>query len=258
MLKNVWFKYQNGDWVLKDINLKLEKGFIVLAGPNGAGKSTLLKLIAGFHKPNVGEIIINGHKIKNIRDVVGLVTYVPSNPLVFLVGPTVKSDFIRAMNSFSYKVNIESLVEYLDIKHLVNKRIFHLSEGETRITAALSAYLLGTKVLLLDEPTVGLDKKLREKLLFIISEACKRGIVIVATNDLRLASRADQIIFLNNGRIEDIGPPGKILYSHSFIKHVGSTDIIEFCREVRLENPIRCITPVELSSVLIKLLQGDS
>ena len=258
-LKNVWFRYSTNRWVLKNINVRIREGFTAIVGPNGAGKSTLLKLISGFLKPTKGQVYVRGKPINSLNDLVGLVAFVPSTPIVSLIGPTVSMDFQKAVKSFNSKFDTKEIVSKLDITHLLSRKIFHLSEGETRLVSITSAFLLDTPIILLDEPTVGLDKVFRRKLLELINMFSLNKAIIIATNDLRLASRAKNVIFLEDGSIRLAGSPSHVFYNPMFQRSVGISDIVAFCTKVdpiMKINSRSLLTPDQLALVLDKMF-GD-
>lgn len=258
-LDKIWFRYEHSDWVLKGLSAKIRPGFNALVGANGAGKSTLLKIIIGALKPMSGKVTVENRIIHSISDALGIISYVPTNARSFIIGPTVETDFEKAIKFAKKDLAIlDDLMEHEIIKAIKAKKIFHLSEGEARITAIISAYLLGTKVLLLDEPTIGLDKKYREFLMSIFEKIKRDTIILVASNDLRLVACADELLFLHEGTIKRQGTPKEVLYDPLFIKVIGQSDIVAFIHQVQKTIQIKKVaTPVELSALLKELVQGD-
>ena len=133
MLKvnDVWFKYDKKEWLLKGISFEIGPGIHCIVGKNGSGKTTLIRIIIGALKPQRGYITIYGKRIRSIKDAIGLISYVPSNPMSFLVGPTVEEDIKKAM----LKANKEDtkILELVDLDGLYRKKILDLSEGQKRL-----------------------------------------------------------------------------------------------------------------------------
>ena len=251
-LKSVWFRYPRSiDWCIKDITAKIGTGITAITGPNGSGKTTLLRLIAGFYKPQKGYIEVFGKKISSYTDNLGTVIYVPSNPRVFTVGPTVKKDIEKIITSFKSRYNVNEILDLFNLRELANRKIFQLSEGEHRLLALASAIASDAKVILMDEPTVGLDKTFREVLLTVLRKMGEKKIILIATNDLRLASRADDILLIINGKLVTSGKPQEIYYTEEFIRKVGISEIVEFCTYVGLS---RIVSPQELAEHLRSLV----
>lgn len=185
-----------------------------------------------------------------------MISVLPSNPLVILLGPTVREDINKSTKVFNGRFNPFSLIEKYGAKRIADKRIANLSEGELRLTAALSCIALDTKVVLMDEPTVGLDKEYRERLISVIKDIASEKIVIVATNDIRLAAHADNIIALDNGKVISKGNPKEIFYSLN--TQWFYSPIIEFVKKLNdlgLKNE-RPVTSVELKDLLRELING--
>ena len=208
--------------VLKPFTETFKDGeFITLLGPSGCGKTTMLRLIAGFEKPNTGEILI-GDKI-----VSGGKTFVP--PEKRDIGMVFQSyavwPHMNVFDNVAYPLKISG-VKKQEIKERVEKvlEIVHLSQYKDRIPSELSGgqqqrvalgrALIGKpKLLLLDEPLSNLDAKLREEMRFEIKEIQKRlGITVVyVTHDqIEAMTMSDRIILINKGVVQQIGTPEEI------------------------------------------------
>ena len=127
---------------------------------------------------------------------------------MYLVGPRVIDEFKKAKDK---EMQANSVFMKKIIDELGDKRILELSEGQKRIVAIMSAILQDAKIVILDEPTVGLDRGYRQKMLSMLKEASKEKIIIITTNDLRIINHADTIILLREGKVAKIGPPKEVL-----------------------------------------------
>lgn len=217
-----------------------------------------MRLITGALKPNKGEIIVYGKRIRNLRDSIGLTAMLPSNPVSVIIGPTVKKDIERACRAFkqgnrdcSHLLHKYGLVEFEE--RLVSK----LSEGEIRLLSVLSIVSLGTKVILMDEPTIGLDKAFRKKLVDILRNECVGKTVVIATNDLRLASYADKVIVLERGYVISHGDPKEVFYKLNADWFY--SPIVDFVKKMnnKVLQDKKPITPEDLTRYLRVLLDGS-
>jgi len=245
-LKDVWFKYSHTDWILKGISMKFGRGIFAIVGPNGSGKTTILRVICGFLKPRKGSVFVLGRKVQSYKDVIGKVIYVPTNPTVFVIGPIVYNEFMKISKTLGLEKSIDEIFEELNIKELRNRRIFNLSEGQLRLVSIALVAFSKVNVLLLDEPTVGLDRVYRDKIMEIFKQI-KNKAVIIATNDLRLATRVDYVYAINEGQVISEGSPSKVFYDEKVIEVIGAPEIVAFARRIGLSG---VLTPQQLAEIL--------
>jgi len=213
--ENIWFRYSGERWILKGLSFEIGYGIHCIVGPNGSGKTTLLRIIIGSLRPQKGNIYAFGKKIRNIRDSIGLMIYVPSNPTMFLVGPRVRDDLYKIAKDSS--LGVLEVVDVLGICELLDKRIFELSEGQRHLVAIASAVLSGAKIVILDEPTVGLDRNYRSRILNLLKQFAQKRIIVVATNDIRFARESDSILILSDGKIVMHDKPLRTILSKDFM-----------------------------------------
>ncbi|MHA2227302.1 MAG: ABC transporter ATP-binding protein [Candidatus Hodarchaeales archaeon] len=210
--ENLCFHYPTvSEFILKSLNWgKNDPGSIGLLGTNGCGKTTLLKLLAGILVPNSGKILINKKPIKSVKNTQNIVTFVPENAKLFLIGPTPREDLNRIINE---KEIVNRLLLDYSFSNIADKKLYHLSEGQRRLIALFNAFQLPSSIILLDEPTIGLDSQGRT-LLFELIEYAKHQdkIVFVSTNDSRVFPKLDELVVIQNGSIHLTGPPRKLLY----------------------------------------------
>ena len=259
----MWFKYPfSRDWILRGANFRIIGNNFAIVGSNGSGKTTLLRLMMGLEKPIKGNILFDESAATKI-ELRKLIFYIPVNVRNVLIGPTVVRELMRSMERNVGYVDeevISETIEYADIKHLKDRKILFLSEGERRIVAILSAIVSGKKLIVLDEPTIGLDKRYRERLLNLIRENSSDRKFIVATNDMRFAVHFDEVALLHRGIIARQGSPREVFYnleSSYGETNYFSNQIIKFAILFKerfgeyLENPI---TVSELVRELTKVL----
>ncbi len=203
------------------IDLKVSKGeFLSLLGENGAGKSTLLKLIAGLLKPDQGSILFKKEEKKeNESTKGGNVGYLAQDSNLYLFNDTVEEELLFTLRN--YGIDAPSRVEeVLSLLHLLPLRSSYprdLSSGERKRVALASILVMKPSLLLLDEPTRGLDGRIKEELgeyLKTLTDTWGMAIVLV-TQDVEFAAEfATRIVILDQGKILEDGPPQTVLHNN--------------------------------------------
>ncbi|MHA1198607.1 MAG: ATP-binding cassette domain-containing protein, partial [Candidatus Heimdallarchaeaceae archaeon] len=210
---NVSFGYnRKSERILEDISFSISQGQIVgLMGINGSGKSTLFKLLSGIISPTEGTILLSDKKVKSAKQVSNNLIYLPENAKLFLVGPTPIKDLDRVWNDVA---KVTNFYKELNLQSLANKKLYHLSEGERRLIAIVNSFQVESKILLLDEPTIALDKKGRDLLASFLQQAKADGkVVFIASNDPRIYHLFDRIIVLKDKKVHIDNTPRRVLYS---------------------------------------------
>ncbi len=171
--------------VLENINLKVEKGdFLALIGPNGGGKTTLVKCILGFLKPIKGKVFLWGEEIKNFKNW-HKIGYVPqrAGDLIDHLTPLSLREFLLLPFKW-YKIPLKpsllnELTEKFGMKDLLYKKISELSYGQLQRAYIVRALILDPELLILDEPSVGLDFFTQEVFYETLGEFHKKGLTII-------------------------------------------------------------------------------
>lgn len=171
--------------VLEDINLSVKKGdFLAIIGPNGGGKSTLIRCILGFLRPQKGKIFLWGKDSNHFSEWYRI-GYVPQRAGQNLghLNPMTVNEFLQLPSKW-YRISIDStyldlLTEKFGIKSLLRKRLYQLSFGQLQRAFIVRALALKPELLILDEPSVGLDFMLQEVFYKSLAEFHKKGITIV-------------------------------------------------------------------------------
>ena len=206
-VKNITKKY--GSFTAVDnISFKVKDGEIIgLLGPNGAGKSTTMNTITGFIEQTDGEVIVNGYdtvkKAKRARSQIG---YMPEGVPLY-TDLTVK-EFItfmaelRKLKRNDKKEKVQKIMEQTGLKEMRNKLIKNLSRGQKQRVSLAGALIGDPEVLILDEPTVGLDPKQITEIRSLIKELGKNHTVILSSHILSEVSQiCDKVIIINKGKI---------------------------------------------------------
>ncbi|WP_353134726.1 ABC transporter ATP-binding protein [Pseudopedobacter sp.] len=191
--------------VLKDINLELKGGeCVALIGPNGSGKTTLIKTILGMVVPGCGDILFSGENIKHkwaYRNNIGYMPQIGQYPENMTIGQVLEMmKDIRKMPENSLDVDLYNTFK---LSELLEKRMGTLSGGTRQKVSACLAFLFNPKVLILDEPTAGLDplstEILKEK---IQKEKSQNKLIIISSHVLSdLDDMVSQIIYMQEGEL---------------------------------------------------------
>lgn len=241
-VKELWFRYEkNGKDILKDLSLSVEKGeFFCVLGGNGTGKSTMLSVLAGIRKAYRGKISMKGR--------VGML---PQNPQSLFVGNTVREDLEEMFDGKAEDERIEKAAKDAEITHLLDRHPYDLSGGEQQRAALAKVLLMEPDILLLDEPTKGLDGFYKQKLAKIFARLKERQVTIVmVSHDVEFcAAYADTCaLFFDGGMIagKSAGEffAGNSFYTtaanrmarHLFPNAVTVKEVVELCRKNRRQD----------------------
>ena len=227
-IKDLWFKYnkESGD-VLRGLNLSVRKGeLFCLLGGNGVGKSTTLKAISGAVVPQHGSIVVDGMKVKkeNFKELFNKrLAMLPQNPQALFTEITVEEELLEALHfekiSDEEKIDkIEKTLEMMEITHLRKSHPYDLSGGEQQRLALGKILLLDPKILLLDEPTKGLDPFFKITLAVILKKLTASGVTIfMVSHDVEFcAEYADRCAMFFDGDVVSEGSPEEFFAGNSF------------------------------------------
>lgn len=221
-VQKLGFSY-NGHSALQDVSLDIHRGeFVALMGRNGSGKTTLLQQLVGLLKPGrgrvrlvdpVGQRSLDTQK-DPVEDIIRIVGYVPQNPNALLFSDTVRQelDFTRQGHGLPLG-GYEPLLDALGLTAYLDRYPRDLSVGERQRVALAAILVAEPSIVLLDEPTRGLDYVQKEALVsFLQEEKSQRRTIIMATHDVELvASCADRVIMLGDGEVVVDGPARQIM-----------------------------------------------
>ena len=228
--ENLSFTYPDGTQALKNIDIEIEKGEkVAIIGPNGAGKSTLFSHFNGLTEPTSGCVKIEGKAISfekdellKVRQKVGIVFQDPNDQLF---APTVKEDIaFGPMNlGLSYgevEKRVEDALKMVGMENYEDKTPHHLSGGQQKRIAIAGIIAMKPELMILDEPTAGLDPDGVEKVLNIMNQLNKEGMtLIISSHDIDMISKyADKIFILYNGEIIESGNKNKIFSDMELLK----------------------------------------
>lgn len=208
-LRNVTFTYQKGSPVLEDLSFRLAEGDRVgICGPNGSGKTTLLQIIVGLLKPQSGEVLIFGRERKEESDFLAVrrkVGFLFQDPDDQLFCPTVKEDVAFGPLNLGFGVGeVEKIVDEtlitLNLSRLKEKIIYRLSGGEKRLVSLATVMAMKPLLVVLDEPTAGLDQDTTLLLARVLREHFRTYLVVSHDREF-LRSSVDVVCRMEGGRI---------------------------------------------------------
>jgi energy-coupling factor transport system ATP-binding protein len=221
LLEEVYYSYPGGVQALKGVSITVyERELLTVMGRTGCGKTTLLKHLNGLLKPSRGRVIVDGFDTCKVdqKTLARLSGYLFQNPNLHLLADTVEEEIAltlrgRGLKGDELKKALEETLERFGIAHLRDRYPRYLSGGERQWIAFASVAAGDPKLLLLDEPTRGMDELLKSRLIGYVKEFTGRGgTAVMATHDVELAaSAADRIILLSDGEVVASGERRKIL-----------------------------------------------
>ena len=227
-LKEVWFRYDRDlPDVLCGASLDVAPGSILaIMGGNGAGKSTLLRVACGISKPYRGTVRVFGRKLKDWKAgslFDGCLALLPQDPQNLFVKKTVREDLAEMLASSRLPeadraLRIEHVIDVTDIESLLDKHPFDLSGGEQQRAALAKVLLTDPKILLLDEPTKGIDAFFKRQLASVLDDLKRDGVAIVmVSHDIEFCARhADAVAMMFDGEIVAQSTPRTFFSSNSF------------------------------------------
>ena len=228
--KNLSYTYHDGTQALKNVNIQINKGEkIAIMGPNGAGKSTLFSHFNGLTEPTSGHVEIEGKKIiferdelLKVRQKVGIVFQDPNDQLF---APTVKEDVAFGPMNLGLEYDevekrIKESLELVGMSGFEDKTPHHLSGGQQKRVAIAGIIAMRPEIMILDEPTAGLDPEGVDKVLNILNNLNKEGMsIVISSHDIEMVNQfADKIFVLYNGEIIAQGNKHQIFSNKELLK----------------------------------------
>lgn len=227
-LKDIWFRYDKKQPdILRGVSLTVYEGeHVCLLGGNGAGKTTMLGIMAGLLKAYRGKVLIDGQKIDTYTDRTLYrhnVALLPQNPQTVFLAKTVREDLAETGKAMEYKLDeterrMAEIAGKLGIAPLLSMHPYDLSGGEQQKAALAKMLLLQPKLLLLDEPTKGIDAYAKQTLAAILKQLKQDGITIVTvTHDVEFAAAtADRCAMLFDGEVVSVDTPTAFFAGNTF------------------------------------------
>ncbi|WP_342430811.1 energy-coupling factor transporter ATPase [Neobacillus sp. FSL H8-0543] len=253
--KNIYFRYdRTNEFILKELNFSLGKGeFYALLGGNGSGKTTLLKSIAGLLTPENGKIFYNQKPYKSWKkgELTKKIGYLPQNPKLFFLQDTVEKELQATLKQWGIPNGglVDELLSQLGISHILKSHPYDLSGGEVQKAALACLLVRKPEILLLDEPTKGLDPLSKENLAFILRKLNEEGVtILMSTHDVEFAAQhATKCGMMFHGSITSEEIPqlffkGNFFYStmiQRLFRHIPDSSMITVEEVLRLCEPVK-------------------
>ncbi len=256
------FGYEKNLPILKDVSFTINDGeYICIVGHNGCGKSTISKILIGLLKPWSGEIklsdqIINQSNYHLLRENIGVIFQNPENQFV---GLTVEDDIAfglenKQIDPLEMKKIIADVSKLLKIDKLLKLGPQNLSGGEKQKVAIASILAMGPKIIVFDEATAMLDPKSKNEIKNLMLELKQKyhKTIISITHDMDEASKADKILLMNKGQVQDFASPLDIFKNVGKVKDAALDQpfILKLSMELNRINPH--VVPTLNSKQLIK------
>jgi len=212
-------KYKNGKLALTDINLEIETGMFGLLGPNGAGKSSLMRILVTIMKATTGVVQVNGFDLsKNRGEIRKMLGYLPQDFRFFTKLRTWEFlDYAASLSGLkNKKIRLQKVDEWLEKVGLFDARERHankLSGGMKRRLGIAQALIGDPKIIVVDEPTTGLDPEERIRFRNILSELSQKDVIIMLSTHIvgDISSVCRDLALLDRGTLQFNGPPEELV-----------------------------------------------
>ncbi|WP_055105259.1 ABC transporter ATP-binding protein [Paenibacillus ihumii] len=210
-INHLYKMYRKGHLALDDVNLTLREGMVGLLGPNGAGKTSLMRILATLIRPSSGDALIHGISLKQAEDIRAMIGYLPQQ---FQVYPQLTGaeflDYVAVMKGMSdprkRRAETARLLEEVNLAEKAHKRIRTYSGGMRRRLGIAQALLGSPQVLIVDEPTAGLDPEERVRFRNLLTRFSLGRIVLLSTHIVAdIESNCRQIAVLDQGGVRFSG-----------------------------------------------------
>lgn len=216
-IQNTSKTYLNGKKALMDANITLEPGVYALFGENGAGKSTLMKILAGLLKPSTGKILVDGQEMSPLADAYReKIGYLPQDTPIYSNFTAAKFlsylATVKGVPKQDVQTSVMSALEAVNMTEHANKKLKSFSGGMKRRIGIAQLLLNDPELLIIDEPTAGLDPKERIHFRNLIASIARKRIVLLSTHIVSdVGSIAREIILMKQGRIIKQANPYELL-----------------------------------------------
>ena len=225
-MEDVWFRYDKElPDIIKGFHLRVNQGeLFCLVGGNGTGKTTALSLVSGLHMPYRGKIQIKGQAISKIKNLYGgCLGVLPQNPQSVFVKKTVYLDLEeilieKKLTKEEKEQRIKNIAVLCRIEHLLDSHPYDLSGGEQQRAALAKILLIEPEILLLDEPTKGMDVHFKEEFAEVLADLKENGVtILMVSHDIEFcAEYADRCALVFDGSITSTDTPRNFFKGNNF------------------------------------------
>ena len=218
-IENLSKVYPNGYYAVKNLNLEIPNGMFGLLGPNGAGKSTLMRILVTLMKPSSGKVTFDGYDLaKNRREIRSMLGYLPQDFSFFSKLKTYEFlDYTARLagmkNGAARKKAVDQMLEEVGLFEARDRNANKLSGGMKRRLGIAQALINDPKIIIVDEPTTGLDPEERIRFRNLLSNISTRDVVIILSTHIvgDISSTCDNMALLNRGSLAFTGSPEELV-----------------------------------------------
>lgn len=219
-IENLNKVYKGGSYAIKNLNLEIPNGMFGLLGPNGAGKSTLMRILVTLMKPSSGKVTINDtlDLAKNRREIRAMLGYLPQDFSFFSKLKTYEFlDYTARLagmkNGAARRTAVEQMLEEVGLFEARDRHANKLSGGMKRRLGIAQALINDPKIIIVDEPTTGLDPEERIRFRNLLSTISTRDVIIILSTHIvgDISSTCDNMALLNKGNLAFAGSPEQLI-----------------------------------------------
>lgn len=211
--------YPNGNHALKDVNIEINEGMFGLLGPNGAGKSSLMRILVTLMKPSSGRVLVNGKDTAKHRDYVrSMLGYLPQDFSFFSNLKTYEFlDYAARLSGMSSgkkrRAAVDKMLEEVALFDVRNRKAGKLSGGMKRRLGIAQALINDPKIVIVDEPTTGLDPEERIRFRNLLARISSQDVIIILSTHIvaDISSTCEHMALLNRGQVAFTGSPEEII-----------------------------------------------
>lgn len=218
-IENLNKVYPNGNHALKDVNLEINNGMFGLLGPNGAGKSSLMRILVTLMQPSSGSVKMNGYDLTRDRDKIrAMLGYLPQDFRFFSHLKTYEFlDYAARLagmkNSKERKLAVDKMLEEVGLFEARDRKANNLSGGMKRRLGIAQALINNPKIIIVDEPTTGLDPEERIRFRNLLSTISTQDVIIILSTHIvgDISSSCTDMALLNKGGLAFTGSPDQLV-----------------------------------------------
>jgi ABC-2 type transport system ATP-binding protein len=252
-IENLNKVYKGGSYAIKNLNLEIPNGMFGLLGPNGAGKSTLMRILVTLMKPSSGKVTINGtlDLAKNRREIRSMLGYLPQDFSFFSKLKTYEFlDYAARLagmkNGATRRTAVELMLEEVGLFEARDRNANKLSGGMKRRLGIAQALINDPKIIIVDEPTTGLDPEERIRFRNLLSTISTRDVTIILSTHIvgDISSTCDNMALLNKGNLAFAGSPEQLVKeAEGFVWQIKATE--KEYLEINEKYPVISTIPID-------------
>lgn len=252
-IENLNKVYKGGSYAIKNLNLEIPNGMFGLLGPNGAGKSTLMRILVTLMKPSSGKVTINDtlDLAKNRREIRAMLGYLPQDFSFFSKLKTYEFlDYAARLagmkNSTARRTAVEQMLEEVGLFEARDRHANKLSGGMKRRLGIAQALINDPKIIIVDEPTTGLDPEERIRFRNLLSTISTRDVIIILSTHIvgDISSTCDNMALLNKGNLAFAGSPEQLVKeAEGFVWLIKATE--KEYMEINEKYPVISTIPID-------------